>query len=77
MEFPVEEKKELVLGMLRCDALQRFVGEPADAFEFVFDEEAGVDGDLQRSVSFAQRTEREFRFRFRLIVLAFEFSLAT
>src|SRR6185295_131013 len=52
IEFTVEQKNKLVLRVSGGDPLQRFMGKPADAFRFIFQKQAGVDGYEQVGYEF-------------------------
>lgn len=45
VESPIEQEQELVLRMRLYDARKRFMREPADALQFVGQQEAGVHSD--------------------------------
>jgi len=47
VKLPVEKKIEPVLWVIARNALHCFISVPPDAFELVFQQKAGVDGDIQ------------------------------
>ena len=58
VEFPVEHKNEFVLRVGSGNSPQRFMREPADALEFIFQQQAGVDGYEQISSEFIVQSSK-------------------